>query len=65
MEVLNKIKQVRPTSIEDIAETIVIEVEEGYIFLTEDGQVVGPDHNKDNMVAKAALYLVSIGAKNG
>ena len=64
MEALNKVKKIRPKKLEDIADAIVVEVEEGYMFLTEDGYIVGPELNRADIVAKAALYLAGQRSKN-
>ena len=45
--------------IDEIADTLPIKVTEGWVFITHDGQMVGPEADRDTLVAKAALYLAS------
>lgn len=42
-----------------IADELPIKVTEGWVFITHDGQMIGPEADRAALVAKAALYLAS------
>ena len=46
--------------VDDMAQSLVFKTTDGYIFITHDGKMVGPEPDRETMVAKAALYLCSI-----
>lgn len=40
-----------------LAEAIVLKIAGGWMFVTHEGEMIGPDADRDTVVAKAALYL--------
>ena len=39
------------------ADTIVVKLAGGWVFITHEGEMIGPGRDRDDVVAKAALYL--------
>ncbi|RLA18714.1 MAG: hypothetical protein DRQ56_06940 [Gammaproteobacteria bacterium] len=58
MVFVNKITNAKGTAnVGRAAEAIVIKLAGGWIFVTHEGEMIGPDPDRDIVVAKAALYL--------
>ena len=45
--------------IEIAADSIILKMDEGYFFVTHEGDMVGPDQDRDIILTKAALYLAA------
>ena len=44
----------------EAAKSMVIKSSDGWVFITQEGKVVGPETSRDIAETKAALYLTSI-----
>jgi hypothetical protein len=47
-----------------VAEGMVFRLKAGFFFVTHEGQLIGPESSRDNMITRAMLYLSSVKREN-